>query len=835
MTAARGLLALCLAAAAAAGCARPDGPAPEPGSASPCADGPSPRETTLLAEGWRFLEGDGRPDAPLPDFARTPGAPVAVPHTWGPEPRRGAWYHTTFAVAGRERRTYVSFEGVGTRADVYVNGTHLGQHVGAFTRFTFDATAAVREGANVLAVRASNHPDDTVDSLPSGTGKQLYRMYGGLYRKAWLIRTAAAHFDLLDHASSGVYVTPAAVTAAGADLEVRARIRDEGGPAGLELVTRLCAANGREVASERVPVRAQAGAAEARWRSRVEAPILWTLEAPYLYRVRAELWSAGVLLDRVDERTGFRDFRFDDGRFLLNGREVLLRGVGKHQETEARAAAITDEDLREDFASLTDLGVNFVRLAHYPHAKLAYELADEHGILVWAENGHSNSAKVDVATGETITREMVRQNYNHPSIVMWSVGNETAYVRVAPFAAVAQAEDPHRLVVYASNTGTQGKKRQPDLDLIAHNVYRGWYRGEPWDFVERAREVKYIAESGGGAVVSNHTDHTAARHVVDAFEPEEYRQELAEVHFQTVFRDHPREVPLYLVWILRDFAIDKYKGRNTKGLLTGAGFRKDAYYLYRSFLRPDEPLVHITSKTRFLRSGRPDDGIKVYSNRPALTLYLNGVSQGERPNDAYNHRNGRRVANVFHWRAALRAGRNDVRVTDGAGHEDTAVVYYHEPPSPMPPGETDAVAELRSSNPRSPAYFIAQPVQAQWPFHWPFDGSADNAFDRIPAELAGAAWISTPRLGRAANRTELSFRLRRDADVFVVSGADGARFPGAPFEETEIAGTWRDDALRLEPFRVSRLAARAGQRVRVPAATRDYVVLVKERGAAASD
>ena len=123
------------------------------------------------------------------------------------------------------------------------------------------------------------------------------------------------------------------------------------------------------------------------------------------------------------------------------------------------------------------------------------------------------------------------------------------------------------------------------------------------------------------------------------------------MHFQTVFRDHPQEVPLYLVWILRDFAIDKYKGRNTKGLLTGAGFQKDAYYLYRSFLRPDEPLVHITSKTRFLRSGRPDDGIKVYSNRPALTLYLNGVSQGERPNDAFNHRNGRRVANVFHWRS----------------------------------------------------------------------------------------------------------------------------------------------------------------------------------------
>jgi beta-galactosidase len=824
MTALRASLALCLAVTAG-GCSRTPGPAPAAG-ASPCAATGSPRESTLLGDGWRFQEGDGRPDAPLPDFERSPGVPVSVPHTWGPEARRGAWYHTTFTGPAGPRRTYLSFEGVGTRADVYVNDTHLGQHVGAFTRFTFDATAAVRDGANVLAVRVTNHPDDTVDSLPSGTGKQLYRMYGGLYRKVWLVRTAPAHFDLLDHASSGVYVTPTGVTAAGADLEVRARVRDGGGAGDLEVVTRLCDAEGREVASQHV--RAEGGTAV--WRSRVETPTLWTPGAPYLYRVRAELWSGGVLQDRVDERTGFRDFRFEDGRFLLNGQEVLLRGVGKHQETEARLAAVTDDELRQDFASLQDLGVNFVRLAHYPHAKLEYDLADEHGILVWAENGHSNSAKVDVATGETITREMVRQNYNHPSIVMWSVGNETSYVRVAPFAAVAKAEDPHRLVVYASNTGVQGKRRQPDLDLIAHNVYRGWYRGEPWDFETRALEVKYIAESGGGSVVSNHTDHTAARHLVDAFEPEEYRQELAEVHFQTVFRDHAERVPLYLVWILRDFAIDKYKGRNTKGLLTGAGFRKDAYYLYRSFLRPDEPLVHVTSKTRFLRSGRPDDGIKVYSNRPALTLYLNGVSQGERPNDAYNHRNGRRVANVFHWRSPLRPGRNDVRVTDGAGHEDTAVVYYHAPPAPMPAGADDAIEGLRSSNPRSPAYFIAQPVQAQWPFYWAFDGSADNTFDRIPAELAGSAWISTPRLGRAENRTELSFRLRRDADVFVVSGAAGGRFPGAPFVETEIAGDWRDDALRLAPFRVCRLEARAGDRVRVPAATRDYVVLVKERG-----
>jgi beta-galactosidase/beta-glucuronidase len=277
----RASFALCLAAIAASGCSRAKGPA---AAASPCGSTASPRESTALT-GWRYLPGDGKPDAAVPDFERAPGEPVAVPHTWGPEARRGAWYQTTFTAPRDGRRTYLSFEGVGTRADVYVNGTHLGQHVGAFTRFTFDASTAVAEGPNVLAVRVSNHPDDTVDSLPSGRGKQLYRMYGGLYRKVWLIRTAAAHFDLLDHASSGVYVTPTGVTADGADLEVRTRVRHEG-EAGLELVTRLCDANGREVAVERVPIRRQAGTPSVTsWKSRVDAPTLWTLQAPYLYRV----------------------------------------------------------------------------------------------------------------------------------------------------------------------------------------------------------------------------------------------------------------------------------------------------------------------------------------------------------------------------------------------------------------------------------------------------------------------------------------------------------------------------------------------------------------------
>jgi len=473
--------------------------------------------------------------------------------------------------------------------------------------------------------------------------------------------------------------------------------------------------------------------------------------------------------------------------------------------------------------------VNFVRLAHYPHAALEYDLADEEGMLVWTENGHSNERKIK-ETGDTITREMVLQNYNHPSIVMWSVGNETGFLRVNRYAAVVKATDPGRIVAYASNMGSKGKGHYPDLDLIAQNTYRGWYRGDPWEFEERAQAIRFISENGAGSVITNHVDPRRPWHEVDVFEPEEYRQVLDEVHDQVVFRDHPREVPMYSVWVFRDFAADKYKGvLNTKGLLTRAGLEKDAWYLYRAFLRPEAPLVHLASKTWFLRRGRADHGIKAYANVPALTLALNGADQGARHNGEYRHPNGRAVVNVFSWPAALRAGRNDLRVSDGAGHEDTAVVYYAGG-GRRAAEEPGLARELRSGNPRNPAWFIDAPVQDQWPFYYEFDGTADNSFDVLPDPVRGARWIATRRLSKAEARTDLSFTLGARATVFVMGSESPAlerTLLGAGFRDTRTRGRWRDDALALVPFRLWAREAHEGERIALPGVTADYVVLVK--------
>jgi beta-galactosidase len=789
----------------------------------------------LLSGPWRFKASNDLLAAEAPGLDDHDWETVTVPHTWGERPWRRAWYRTRFAVPGERvgRPLYLAFEGAATFADVYLNGTHLGQHRGAFTRFVFDGRRAAVAGDNVLAVRLTNDPADTADSLPSGLGKQLYNMYGGLYRKVWLLSPNEIHIDPNEDASPGVYVTPTSVSAQSADLAVKVLVRNAGDARKpVEVRCRLLDAAGQQVTLLVRKLEIDAGATmRVDVASTLPQPRLWSPADPYLYRVRAEVVSDGHVVDVVEQRTGFRDFRLVDGRFLLNGAPIVLRGVGKHQETEEHATAVADDELREDFAGLKDLGVNFVRLAHYPHAALAYDLADEMGVLVWAENGHSNTYKI-TATGDTITREMVRQNYNHPSIVIWSVGNETAFVRVNRYAEVVRALDPQRLITYASNTGPRGK-RYPLLDFVAQNTYRGWYRGTAGEFAQKARQMRFVSEAGAGAVVTHHTDYADARRVVDQFEPEEYRQHVAEVHFQVVFREQ-KDLPLYTLWVFRDFAIDKYKGRNTKGLLTYAGFRKDAHELYKAFLRPDEPVVHLTSKTYFLRRGRPDNGIKAYSNRPELSLTLNGEDRGRRRNGEFRHPDRRSVDNVFYWPVALREGRNEVSVSDGAGHSDSAVIYFygrggqrHGSPAPAP------VQELRSSNAASPAYFVDTEVRDEWPFYYEFDGSADNTFHRLPAELKGARWISTRRLSKPEARTDLSFSLvpgTAAAKVFVLF-SDGAPLEAglerAGFRDAGIAGQWRDNDLRLVAFRAWAKDAKGGDRIQVPGATGDYVVLIR--------
>lgn len=814
-----------------AGCGPSPGTAPAPTPAAA-------RSRVELGGGWRFFASDTLADAAEPSFDDEGWASVSVPHTWArddPRTHRAAWYRTRFPAdaADLRGRVYLYFEGVAAVADVYVNGVHVGQHRGAYTRFVFDATANARAGENTLAVRVSNDPQDTADCLPSGAStRQLYHVWGGIHRKVHLLKTGPLHVDPTDHAAPGVYVTPRNVTAEGADLEARVLVRNAAATgARFEVRGRLLDPGGR--AALVMDASDEVGPNERRvvtLQGRVSTPRLWGPGTPNLYRFEVQALHEGQIADSVVQEIGFRDFRADGQGFFLNGQPILLRGVGKHQMSERNLSAVSDDEIRADFEALADLGVNAIRLAHYPHSDLAYSLADRKGILVIAENGHTTPERSPSTTGETITREMVLQNYNHPSIVAWSVGNESAYVKVFRYARLVRESDPLRAITYASNTGVL-RKKQDDLSFVMHNRYPGWYASAPWDFEFKALDMRFLSEAGGGAVVSTHTDYAAARHVVDAFEPEEYRQLLAEIQAQVVFRRQPEKVPLSLIWVFRDFPIAKYKGvLNTKGLLTGGGLPKDAYHLYKAFLRPDTPVVHLTSQTYFLRRGDPRNGIKAYSNRPALTLFVNGEARGTQQNGAFRQEGkGPTIDNVFYWGVPLRRGRNEIRVSDADANEDRAIVYAAPGGAGWPDEDGAPIRDVASTNARNRAYFIHTPVREQWPFYYDLDGTADNTIDALPEAVRGAAWIATRRLSKPGNRTELRFEAAAAARVFVLRTAGGPKplLLAEGFKPSDMKGEWRDDSLRLVPFEVFQRDLQPGDRIRIPPETRDYVVLVK--------
>ena len=575
---------------------------------------------------------------------------VTAPHTWNSKTRtqtyRAAWYRTHFQIApgAAGREIFACFGGAGTVADVYVNGVCLGTHRGAYTRFVFDATSAAHAGDNVLAVRCDTDPVDTADCLPAGSGYQLYHVPGGLYRPVHLLLTAAVHVDPTDMAASGLFLTPSAVTKDSADLEMTTRVRNDGPDAADVTVTsHMFDGAGTETAapSGQIVLAAHSGGSVV-LHAKILMPHLWSIADPYLYHVRTEMAVGGIVTDAVTEQTGLRFFRMTPHGFYLNGVLTPLRGVAKHQETEEHGSAVTEADLRRDWADLRELGVNFVRLAHYPHAALEYDLADEMGMVVWAENGHSNPAP-PTETGRQITREMVRQNFNHPSICFWSIGNEAIRSRTDPaqadlaqadiktledYADTARAEDPTRLITYASSTAFH---QSPDLDFVAVNRYSGWYGGTIASFNRQAEFYHYISETGAGGVISTHTAAALPTHIVNKYEPEEYQDEIAESRCQTVFQTLSAQVPLFTWWTFRDFSDPRYKGVNSKGLETIGAFHKDAYYLFQSFLRPQTPVVHLCGKTWFLRrriSLSDTLNVKAYSNAAALTLTINGVAVG---------------------------------------------------------------------------------------------------------------------------------------------------------------------------------------------------------------
>jgi len=656
-----------------------------------CLQAQAAARTTIALDGpWRFQRADVA-GAETPDFSDAAWPTVTLPHTYnaidgeagGAYYRGAAWYRRTIDLPAAARRRFLEFDGAALAADVWVNGRHAGRHEGGYARFRFDVTPLLKPGRNTLAVRVDNASLPTVAPLGGD-----FTVFGGLYRGVRLVETAAAHVDLLDHGGPGLEVATTAVSAAGASLQVKARLRNDT-PEVRHLSLRLSLADaaGHEVAHARQAWRVPPESTEvAALPMQLERPHLWQgVHDPYLYRLTAEVLQGDAVVDELSLPVGIRTIAVDPQRgFLLNGKPYPLHGVNYfHPGRPGKGLAVGDAEIDEDFRILQELGVTGLRLVHFQHPQRVYERADELGFVLWTEiplNAAMTESDAFRANLAQQLRELVRQNGNHPSVAIWGLGNEVyrsdepIVALLAEMHAIAKQEDPRRLTAYAHCCAPDDHPMALQADLTGYNRYWGWYDGQttdlgPWADALHARLPSRpigLGEYGAGASALQQEDPPRRPQPGGRWHPEQYQALFHESYWQQIAA-RPWMWGSF-VWLAFDHASavrneGDRPGINDKGLVTyDRRMRKDAYHFYRAHWSR-EPMVHIASPRFTPRPAEPT-AVKVYTNAERVTLEVNGVEVGS----------ARPVDRIAVWQGVpLAPERNVLRVRTDAGATDTAV------------------------------------------------------------------------------------------------------------------------------------------------------------------
>ena len=644
-----------------------------------------PRTSIDLNGEWKFYSADNV-HGPQMGFDDAAWKSVTVPHTWnnldgedggGNYHRGAAWYrrHLKLDASLKGKRFYIQFEGVSLGAEVYINGVHVGGHKGGFSRFSLDAPEALILGQdNLISVRVDN---GKIGIPPTSAD---FTFFGGIYRGVNLLVTNQIQVSATDYGSSGVYLDQNKVTEKEADLIVRSQVESYADKNQLvEIHATLVDKQGNVVATAINGGMLNAGdGVEERQALHVINPHLWNGRLdPYLYTLKVEIIADKVVVDQVSQTVGLRYFSVDPNLgFFLNGKHIDLHGVNRHQDRLDKGWAISKADEAEDFDLVNEIGCTAIRVSHYQQSSTWYDRCDQAGIVAWAEFpfvGEALASPEFLENAKQQLRELVRQNYNHPAICFWGVGNETrggpADKIIAELANVVKAQDRTRLSTYASDERESVKNWH--TDLVDFNYYAGWYKGQMTELpqmldsmhAKRPSTSFGLSEYGAGASILQHQEPVYQPVPKARFHPEEYQAKIHEYYWQ-VLKDRPF-VWSKFVWCMFDFASDgrnegDQAGRNDKGLVTyDRRIRKDAFYWYKSNWS-EEPVVWINSR-RFLERRKELTEIKVYSNALDLELFSEGKSLGVKHSESH----------VFVWPGVkLNAGENHISATAHFGSLD---------------------------------------------------------------------------------------------------------------------------------------------------------------------
>lgn len=650
------------------------------------------RKIIPFNEGWKFVKSNEE-QAVNRDFNDQEWHEVTIPHTWnavdganGFDYYQGAcWYRKEFMVDPVEEnnRLFIEFNGANSVVNVYVNGTHMGEHRGGYSTFRFDITDAVQfNKKNVLSVKVDNSIVEDVYPLMAD-----FTFYGGIYRDVNLVVTNQVHFDLMDDGAQGVYIVQDCVTEDRAEMTIQARLVNANDTEKkIRVWADLLDQGGRVVTYGAKEVVLEAGETKKiDIHVAINDPVLWNgRKNPYMYQAVVSLQSLNDTLDELRIPVGVRYFEVDPEKgFILNGKPLRLNGVSRHQDRKDKGWAISKEDHLEDMEFIKEIGASSIRLAHYQHDQFFYDLCDEEGMVVWAEIPFiSKMSKTDLegTNAKQQMAELVKQNFNHPSIMFWGIQNEIQIGGERPELRKLVSElndmtkemDPTRLTTMANVMFVDEKDDYNHVtDVLGFNKYYGWYIGEvggyaDWldeFYAENKNTVSLsISEYGAEGIIEYHSSTPKIKDYT-----EEYHALYHEKAWE-IFEARPSLWATY-VWNMFDFGANirnegGVQGRNNKGLMTyDRKVKKDAFYMYKAHWS-DEKFVHITSK-RFVDRSEENITIKIYSNCDEVTLYVNG--------EKHSTQSGNKVLNFENVMLADDGAEIRVTATDGTNiYEDFA-------------------------------------------------------------------------------------------------------------------------------------------------------------------
>ncbi len=613
---------------------------------------------------------------------------VDLPHTWNAQDALSGKIDYKRGIGNYEKnlfirpewkgkRLFIRFEGVNNIADVFINRRHIGEHRGGYGAFIFEITGKVEYGKeNSILVRVNN--GEQLDIMPL-VGD--FNFYGGIYRDLQLLITDETCISPLDYASPGVRLIQDSVSHRYA--KVRAIVDLSNGSSGnqeVELNVRLL--DGQRVVKEGTKNVNLSGneVMQQELTFEIDQPHLWNgRQDPFLYQAEVTLFRNGQMVDRVTQPLGLRFYRIDpDKGFFLNGKHLPLQGVCRHQDRSEVGNALRPQHHEEDVALMLEMGVNAVRLAHYPQATYFYDLMDKNGIIVWAEipfvgpGGYNDKGFVDLpafrANGKEQLKELIRQHYNHLSICVWGLFNELTELGDNPVEYIkelnvlAHQEDTTRPTTSASN-------QMGDLnfitDAIAWNRYDGWYGGTPADlgkWLDRMHKDHpeiciAISEYGAGASIYHQQDSLVKTVPTSWWHPENWQTYYHIENWKTI-SSRPYVWGSF-VWNMFDFGAahrteGDRPGINDKGLVTfDRKVRKDAFYFYKANWNREEPMLYLTGKRNTVRTQRLQT-ITAFTNLSGAELFVNGKSYGKAIPDSYA---------ILEWKnVELEPGENEIKV-----------------------------------------------------------------------------------------------------------------------------------------------------------------------------